>query len=250
MATISSVAGNVMRIEREDGVFNVPIADVHRHRFEMLHGIGSVFALYSLLAEDCRTFADIGKAFGLTKERIRQIYKKRIAPFLPHKNGRGRLRQCTLARVHIKQFPKITLDIWREARKQGLKVRHLNSIRLNGQVSTIKHALILNDKNCKVQKCRHRFSPNRSAKHHRSYAYIQISRYAVRRYDYFIFVMAIPGFNKRYFIIPAKDLLASVFSVKEYFTIYLPVEKHRAYNCIRPRVDWQQYENAWHLLRD
>ena len=56
-------------------------------------------------------------------------------------------------------------------------------------------------------------------------------------------------FPEHIFVIPSKVLLKSYFTtVMESSVIYLPTEKLAEYLNQRPRVDFWQYENAWHLL--
>lgn len=242
-----SKEGNTIRVAREDGIFYIPINEAHCYGFEKLHGSGSLIKLYSLLARNCESFVDIGKEYELSRERIRQIYERRIAPFLPHKSGRERQRQCTLTRIHLARFPKATLAVWREARKCNITVSHINSTNSIGRVFTLGTKLTLNGKRCGISSISNQFTPTTS---YRKYARLAVTTKSLRKFDFLICVLYITKSKKQFFIIPTADLLSASYSKSEHYCFYLPYEILPVYNNIRPKLDWYSYINAWHLLKD
>ncbi|MDP1688631.1 MAG: hypothetical protein Q8L47_00670 [bacterium] len=241
-----SKEGNTIRVAREDGIFYIPINEERRLRFEKTHGARSLFKLYSLFAEDCKSFTEIGKIIGLTKQRISQIYKQDIMPFLPFKSGRERVRQCTLASVHLDRFPKATLAVWREGRKNGVVVSHLNSINSNSNVYTLRTGLILNGKRCRIASISNQLSPPGCQ---RKYARLLVTSKSLRKFDFLICVLYITKSKKQFFIIPTADLLSGPYIKSAIKCFYLPYEILPVFNNIIPKLVWSSYINAWHLIK-
>ena len=231
----------IMILEKEGKKFEIPVPQDHKIAFEERHGKGSLRRLYTLLARDCNTFVEIGRMFGVTNERIRQIYKQRLAPHLPKKNGRERQRACTLARIHFlrkgESFPKHVLVVWGKAKKLGFPVSHVNHI-----YCTISKELLINGKLCKI----YRTHPSsQSQPNGPLYAHTTIA--PAGSYAFLIVVINIKGMRETYFIIPGEQFdNISRFKNKRGYTrrsLNLPIgPKHQADN------PWREYENAWHLL--
>jgi hypothetical protein len=228
-------------VEKDGSLFEISVSSAHRQGFEARHGLGSLVRLYRLLAQDCRSFVEVGREFGLTRERIRQIYKTRLAQYLPRKSGHERTRACTLARVHVKPWPKQTLMAWRLARQAGLHVSHMNYVRSNGVVDTFRRILLVNGKRCKIH-----FLTNEIKCGYRCYARIRAFSPSLKKDEFQIFIVQVKGFDRRVFVAPSKTILAAGYSDD----LYLSLERKPVYKNHRPRIDWWQYENAWNLLKD
>lgn len=61
-------------------------------------------------------------------------------------------------------------------------------------------------------------------------------------YDFRIVVVDPPGYQRRCFIVPAIMLL-------EKKIYYIPAERTPIYPTNPPKIDWWEYENAWHLIK-
>ena len=250
----------IMILEKEGQKFEIPILQKQKNAFEERHGRGSLQRLYALLARDCNTFVEIGEMFGVTDERIRQIYQKRLALYLPKRNGRERRRACTLSRIHfagsVKSFPKHVLKIWGKARRHGFSVSHVNHVynRNDGElpVLTISKELLINGKLCKIY-ITHTYSQRQSDGPLYAHTTIapMISPYTLA-----------PGINPYAFLIVAVDIMVApetYFLIpEEKFNNIIPYKNKRGYmvrslnlpigakhNASNP---WLTYENAWHLL--
>lgn len=240
----------IMIIGKEGQKYEIPISLNHEIKFEKRHGRGSLQRLYALLARDCRSFVEIGEVFGVTDERIRQIYKQRLAPYLPKKNGNERRRACTLSRIHFskkgKSFPKHVLEIWRKTKKLGFSVSHVNHA-LHSKtlpVITISKELLINGKLCKIYRTR---TYSQSQPNGPLYAHTTIA--PADSYAFLIVVAHnILIAPKTYFIIPKEgfNTITTHKNKRGYMvrSLNLPIiaSRHRGDN------PWAKYENAWHLL--
>ena len=186
--------------------------------------------------------------FGVTNERIRQIYKQRLAPHLPKKNGHERQRACALARIHFSRkgesFPKHVLEVWRKARKLGFSVSHVNHIHYSKTlpVLTLAKELSINGRVCKIYRTR---TSSQSQPNGPLYAHTTIAPEG--SYAFLIVVVDIMVAPETYFLIPEKKFNAIIsYKNKRGYAVRslnLPIgPKHRADN------PWHGYENAWHLL--
>lgn len=249
----------MMILEKDGQRFEIPILEKQKIAFEERHGMGSLQRLYTLLARDCKSFVEIGGMFGVTDERIRQIYKQRLASYLPKKNGRERQRACTLSGIHFREhgesFPKHVLQVWRKARKLNFSVSHVNHVynRSDGEspVATISKELLINGKLCKIY-ITHTYSqrqPNSPIYAHTTIApVISPCALEINQYAFLIVVVDIMVAPETYFLIPEEKFNTIIpYKNKRGYTtrsLNLPViaSKHRADNS------WIEYENAWHLL--
>lgn len=246
----------IMILKKEGQEFEIPISKLHKAAFEKRHGRESLQRLYALLARDCNTFTEIGGVFGLTRERIRQIYEKRLAPYLPKKNGRERQGSCMLSRIHFygkykkRGFPEYVLHVWRRARKLGFFVSHINHVYVFGetrQISTSFKELLINGRLCKIY---HAYTCQQSNARGGFYAHLCLGGVTeMGSCAFFVVAVAIKNVKKTYFIIPVPcdqlDNVAIYKDKKGYVKrfINLPLgSKHLESN------PWRKYENAWHLL--
>lgn len=237
-------AQETVLVYKDNVPYFIPVSSRGKRAFEARHGKGSMKRILQLLGEDCRRFSEVGEAFGLTGERARKIYKKHLAPHFPHKGGFERMRSCTLQRVHIKKFPEHVLAVWRGARRHGIAVTALNAISVH-TVYTQKCQLALNGKVCKIHICRKKWAPG-------PYAHTHIGTTRKREYDFEIFVILVPRFEKRFYIVPLAIILhghhgKGVSERKVGRSLYLPLTD--TYTPRSGGIDWLTYKNAWHLLR-
>ena len=63
----------------EGNIYAIPVSRESIYFFEKKHGKGSLLRMLRLLANDCNTFSSIANQFGLTRERVRQIYKRKLS---------------------------------------------------------------------------------------------------------------------------------------------------------------------------
>ena len=75
--------------------------------------------LLEIFRNDCLKFSEIGKQFGVSRERIRQIYQHYFSQVIPRRpNGRVREKVCTLKKRSVK-----ALDFFQDKRFSSLLER-------------------------------------------------------------------------------------------------------------------------------
>lgn len=208
-----------------------------------------------LFANDCTSFTNIGenrpKRLRLSREMVRLVYRKCFADLFPRRPG-GRVRQkfCTLKRIKIKsrELPMdgATKEVAEAAVRKGLT---FEKEQVKGRQPCFvfkKRVLWLNHKRCLVGLATKKWSPRGT---NRSYTHIWWSKNYLKSADFAVITQKVPGFPERFFIIPTADLL-KILRDKKRKSFYLPLGRLPVYRNRRPRIDWWQYENAWHLLKD
>ncbi len=170
------------------------------------HGAGFFSGIIADLAVDCLTFADIARKYKLTKERVRQYYRDYLSEICPRRNGRERMRHCSLNRPHFrysKKYPIETLTVWRKARKAGLTVSCYNATYRSGDqkvYSTLLRTLVINGERCQIGYCHAPWRSNRGR--HQEYYRHTIGRKILADCEYIILVNG----KEQTFIIPIEDL--------------------------------------------
>lgn len=233
----------IMILEKEEQKFEIPIAQNHKNAFEARHGKGSLTKLYKLLTKDCLTFGEIGeKLDGLSRERIRQIYEKRLAPYLPQKNGRERRHLCTLSRIRFlgknNAYPPHVLAVWQEARKYAFVVQPVRS-----NYYALRKDLFINKKRCRV------LEPYIAYKGKKRYANSHIGVEQERHVEYYIMVIKQ---EKCFFIIPSQNLqiLSHYRNAKGYLVRHIQIPLDPSMYHWARKIDWLIYKNAWHFFVD
>ena len=84
------------------------------------------------------------------------------------------------------------------------------------------------------------------------YAHAGCSLLDLQESEFQIFIQEISGRQGRIFLVPSSVILSGRFYFSEtgYVCIFLPIEKLPIYKNRKPRIDWWQYENAWHLIKN
>lgn len=197
---------------------------------------------------DCETFADIGARAGVSREMVRQIYKKYFAELFPHRpDGLRRRKMCTLKR-HRDVVQTATLNGWKNvitdtARAEGLSVRRVqtkggigpasNRLRINGKLSVSFYTTSI-------------FHPRGSR---RGYSRAVLTRSTIISVRFVVILQELPGCEKKIWIIPSEILLQDWPQDKRRHTFYLPVDDTSRQSDNPHKINWQQYDNAWDLLR-
>lgn len=224
-------------IVKDGQIFEVPF----NPHFEKRHGKGSWVRLCSLLAQNCNSFTAIGHRFGISRERVRQLSRDYVAPYIDEKTGHERRRMCALTRVHIKkEFSPAVLGVWRTARREDIRVAPINSLYNQGNVYTLQEALELNDTLC----CIHAADAVTATGARLGIAHFFFkNRKRSDRFHFSIFVITNPVDHWSswvYYVIPRENIPEGVTS------IYLPFWERRSYP--RRTYDWTRFRDAWHLI--
>ena len=219
----------------------IKVAHIAYSRFEHRHGDMREFL--SLLVQECHTLKAVGERYGMTREMARLYYRRYLAPVLEAKNGRERQRACTLARVHIKQFPDSVLAVWRMARRWGLSVSVVNVVSRDEKVHTMRTALWLSDRMCRI----HIMSSDTARE---GFVCFNIGRGGTQeKFSFHIYVIRFAERHWRdwvYYVIPL-DKIPEVQS----FTLPFLSPAERGIVRETPwliKYDWASYRDAWHLI--
>lgn len=208
-----------------------------------------------LFASDCNSFKNISEdrleQQRISGEMVRLVYKRYFANLFPRRlNGRVRKGFCDLktAKIKAKELPEDGLlrDIAEEASKNGLtfekeRIGRVTAVLFKGRT------ILLNGKRCCISCIVNKWRP--SPRGHRFFAHAGFSVAKLSQHDFLIIKTAVVDYSERYFIIPTAEIFRySGSSWRRY--LYLPLKKLPVYNNHRPKIDWWQYENAWHLLKE
>jgi hypothetical protein len=213
--------------------------------------------LFEYFKVDCVRQNAVAVEAGLTRERIRQIYNKYFRELFDGKSGRERMHACTLEKniVKIKQAESTLFEtdvvikaIVEKAREAGCKIEAVPQLTNKGFVKEARNSiLVVNGHLCSVH------NPTARIKHpdlKRVSTRTSLSRSVLSKVEASIFHTTVDGYPEHTFVVPTAILLTSGFSstTKEIKTFILPMEKSPVPRGCAPRIDYWQYENAWHLL--
>jgi len=213
--------------------------------------------LFEYFKVDCVRQSAVAVEAGLTRERIRQIYNKYFRELFDGKSGRERMHACTLENriVKIKQAENTLLEtdavikvVVEKARAAGCKIETIPQLTNKGFVQKTRNGILrVNGHLCSVH------NPTTRIKHpdlKRVSTRTSLSRSVLLKVEASIFHTTLEGYPEHTFVVPTTILLTSVFgsTTKEMKTVILPMEKSPVRRGTPARVDYWQYEDAWHLL--
>ena len=213
--------------------------------------------LFEYFKVNCVRQTAIAVEADLTHQRIYQIYNYYFRELFGNSSGRDRVKSCTLeGRLVVvkKNENELLADedikvISEKARDAGCIVSAIPSLstRNNMPVGSVLQAQVsINGHRCLIR------SSTRASTFgsKRLYCTFSLSHSLLEISEAVVFYTHVEGFPKHLFVVPSSVLLAAVFgpsSTKKYKNIYIPVEKLPP-GKMRPRINYWQYEDAWHLL--
>lgn len=197
--------------------------------------------LFELFSSDCTTFTEIGEQFGLTCERVRQIYWKYFAKLIPRRpDGHTRRKVCTRKRRvsgAVSRFHSMScfIPLIQEVKRHRVKAESVlgKSTTFSFRIST--RFMRLNGHLCLVKRNSKILNNNtRSCWHFSCWS---------RQGEEFLILQAGPeGTTKyRFFVVPSRLVPARK-------SIFIPVNGWSMYHNIGPTINWFEYENRWDLL--
>jgi hypothetical protein len=204
--------------------------------------------LLDTLLEDCMTFALVADACGVSREAIRLIYKKYVAPLLPTKSdGRKRVKVCSVARRHqaIKALrPRgLAAEVAEEVhvRYPELEVRaqpvHRSALYASAQ------ALFVDDRLVVIRASQKKARTGRSITGHFRF---RLSRAWLEKAN--VVVVKVPTEPVSWFVFPVSELRGR--SSGKRWSVYIP-EHPCDYHPVMgtKQTDWiWQWKEAWHVL--
>jgi hypothetical protein len=203
-----------------------------------------------------KTISRVSFETGLSKQAIYQIYKKYfrdlfgVSGWTNFRIVRRKERATRVAYRKGEQLERENIkEIVKSAQEAGL---FISAVVLENQtgarVST--KLLLINNMVCYIHTMSACWKIFPEAK--KVYARAGISCRTLRSASFQVYLVNARGFPQRIFVVPSDLLLKEYASTLKgkYPTVYLPVYNEQAYHGQQPRIDWWQYENAWHLLKE
>jgi hypothetical protein len=201
-------------------------------RFDRRHGLGAGEKLLALLTADAVPFQTLADAYGLSRERIRQIHAQWVKP-VTGTSGRDRRLAHRLTVPHV-AYPAAVRRVADAARQAGCTVSHVTERYPSGSPITRRVQLLINGVRCKIRRaCPHRafgkYDYDKAA-----FSPIGLAQAPVQ-----VFVAA------ELFVVPAEVLRAAHFAnpKRRRAVVYLPRELGR--EGYRGRIPWAAYVEAW-----
>ena len=212
-----------------------------------------------LFANDCNTFVQIARGRGGNGENlhcltIRDRYHRYFEELFPSRRGCHKRRKlCAIKKRKLCETKKKEMNargragISRSELMNELiscaEQNNLNwSVVDTGRPSN--KTILINEKKCRILFVSRAWrTPSHSG---RLLTHLQISSQILNQTDFIIVYQKISDI-KRFFVMSAHILQVYSGAIKSF---YLPIEKLPAYRSHPPKVDWWQYENAWHLLKN
>jgi hypothetical protein len=180
----------------------------------------------------------MARKYGLSTERVRQIA---LQAGLRAEDWRKVARDGRRAAAETTRPDGPLGLVWDEVLAHGLSVKRDLTIIGGGTFKPTKHYLLIQGHHCMVSIAYRPWGHARGLQ--TPYGY---HHFGQRERDFYILVNQVPGYKRRIFVIPwtAVDV-----TVKER-NFYVPLEKRPIHNNLYSRLDWWDYENAWHLLKN
>lgn len=185
--------------------------------------------LYDLLADTRNSFTDIGNHFGVTRERIRQLYERDLRAIVGL-TGHERTNLSHAALMATGVIPGRAGQAARAARAAGCRV---SGVLLAASSLTIASTLLdIESYLCRVRFCARPFFPSAGLVNGGYWRFNTQER--IRAYSVFLCGSRKAG---PVFVVPEYEL-------RDY--TYIPATPPVGYNNIHPRLDfWRDYLNAW-----
>ena len=203
--------------------------------FNRKYGPDALDRLVRMLDKNCMTMADIGKEFGVTRERVRQ-WRVRLARFKPGWSlaSHHRRKMCTWQRATAKPFPGKLASIAEAIRERGMTPK-LYIYRSGLYLKVSGRAIVINGMRCHPARSRRAWDFNKS----RTQYWHFTARYRSPELTH-LFICGDP--IEAIYVVP--DAIIKPFGE----SIFIPTGDRTARNISKNRFDWEQYREAWHLL--
>jgi len=162
------------------------------------------------------------------------------------KSGNERIKFCSMNRPHVKEWPEVTLAVWKEARKQGFEVTYINhKIPSTGHINTFSRRLLINGHICQIKRST---TVHDSSKYGQGYTkYVHVNFRNVEGIQFFILVAKVNE-DTRFYIIP-KGMIIQVAGKDK--NIFIPVDGYSNYlHKFPPKLNWVACRDAWHQLEE
>lgn len=206
---------------------------LQRLSFEKLHGPGSVEKLKEMLKRPCNTLEEIGHEFGISSERIRQLYERLFPDDDRPKHYRRKV--CTVTRPRLPysgHFPASTLFVWRAARKHGLTVKSVNH---KSGTYAFRNRLLIGERRCKIAHTDKLHVPNVG-----SPGYTHFHSPLWDWLEFFIAVRTALDGSTEIFILP-REIVKS-------HDIFIPFSRSTYHGGHTYKTDWLSYRDRWDLI--
>jgi hypothetical protein len=211
--------------------------------------------LLRYFANDKLRFSDIAEMSGLSSERVRQVYAQHFQALFGNRSGRDRhnfyFRRRTDASMRAGEARLFAQDelrlVIRHARAASCTVASVPTRNSKYGATPKVNSLNINGYLCSVLRST-RLKKGPDAR--RGYVPFKLARSVVQKVDALILYCATAEFPHRVFVVPRRDLLPLFKGTRARMrSVYVPAEKRPILRSHQPRIEFWQYENAWHHLK-
>jgi hypothetical protein len=191
--------------------------------------------MLELLLKPELTLQEVGEKLGTSRITVWRLYKKFFSKILPRRNGYKRMMK---SKKIEKDFPKVGLvaHIRKLAEENGLEVRQ-RVVYCNGRpYGADRGRLIIEGKECRLHHLKRTLKKNPAKSSVAFHASVSVP-------DFHLVYVTAPRFPKRLFIIPGS-------LIKRGSEYYINLNIKARVRGKKPRINFETYENAWHLIKD
>ncbi len=190
------------------------------------------------------SFENIGVHLGVSRQRIWQLYTKYFKEFCDS-TIRSKEAKVNKKKQEYKERLFKEDEVIRTIRTRVNELGHTIEPVYRRWAGAMCSKVIINGYLCSIRVIKNRFTPSKRTK--RVYNHVSILRKTVQKVSFVIVCVEESNAIVRIFVLPSSILLAQ-FSGNE-ISVYTPIEKLPPYNNSRPRINYWEYEGAWHLLK-
>lgn len=203
--------------------------------------------------KECKTQNEIAIIFGVSRERIRQLYDEYFCEIFDGVEGKKRMVSAIQKRRTFSSR-KIEEELFQTEPLKTVVGQAINAghnvscfpVRNSGlKVSPKK--ININNSGCLIKTVTSVFIPTGSKKTY-AHSFIILDG-KEKNPDFVIFYIKIKGYPQRIFIVPYDVIKYVCCNQKnKQKCLNIPTEKTQIYKNRFPKINWWEYENAWHLI--
>jgi len=193
------------------------------------------------------TFYTLATEWGVSRERVRQIYQVYFSKWAPRskKTGRGRLakvrkRQEIAQLAEARALNYLLQLLRRKTRGRGIRIDAIpkavgilgKRFRLNGYLASVREA----------------FAQRKTGGGPAKYYGFQITRRSLEETDLHIFLTYQTELSEPSVYIIPNDVLLDRFGDEDRHTFYIPANGYSSYNNIKSKTNFDYFLNNWGIV--
>jgi len=227
--------------------------DVHQRR-KMLCSFDELCRFFESSAD----FGSIARVSGVTRQAIGHTMRSLFGEEAVRRRTDARREEAAKARMERAQVERLSSEplafVADRAWSAGCEVSTVVCHHENAPDTVAFRHLLINGHFCNVQQVVRRFWPDKKNAVGYTVVPAGISRRTVEEVDAVLICTSVEREPRRVYVIPTAVLRAThfrpgAFQPREYKTLYIPLRKRPEWSKQNsPRIDFWEYEDAWHLL--